>query len=381
MKNKILIVDDDCNTKIMCQIFSKDYDLDICGSGKEALEYLKGNSPDLVLLDVMIPELDGFQVAEFISRQERFKFTKILSVSARSMIQDRLKAYDSGVHDFIAKPFDPDEISAKVKTFISLFNAEYKLERINASLAEEIKEQADAWIKNEKMALIGQQAAEIVHNLSSPLTVLITVIDNLQVGKPVTEKEKVHLEKTGLKLKVIVSSILSSTRDEVRKGKKTININDIIKNEVSLLNLSERFPNIRVNLNLGQVPQIKAVPTHITQILNNLIQNAIDAMFDEDLKILNISTSRLENYIFLKVQDSGSGIPKEIQRKIFNPLFTTKSTSPNSKKPQGSGLGLASVKRMIESYQGKIELRSELGEGTIFIISIPIHTNTSSKAS
>lgn len=378
MKNKVLIVDDDKrNLRILEEILSDDYDLEKCLSGEETIEHLKVQVPDLILLDIMMPGLDGYQVTEYVRSQESLKNLKIILVSGRAMTEDRLRGYEAGANDFISKPFDHDELEAKVKNYIDLYNAEKSLKYLNEKLESEIELKTNEWIKNEKMALIGMHAAELVHNLNNPLTVLLTTVGSLNEGEVINLKMLDRLNRSTEKIKTIVSSVLDSARNTSNITKQAIELNSLIKSELEMTKLNVN--NFKCELELREIPTFDAIPSHIIQIVNNLVQNAIDAMHKSTTKILKLSTWSDESDIYLSVEDSGSGIPEQIREKIFNPMFTTKSTSASGSEPQGTGLGLASVKRMVESYNGKIFLDSQLNVGTKFTLTFPFENDQNFK--
>jgi len=130
--------------------------------------------------------------------------------------------------------------------------------------------------------------------------------------------------------------------------------------------------NIRTELAWGNLPLYRGIYAHFSQSLGNLIKNAIDAMYASEQKVLSVRTGVQNNAIFIRIADTGHGIPKERMLKIFNPFFTTKPLTASDERPTGTGLGLSSAKEMISSYGGEIFAESQVGRGSIFTVSLPI---------
>lgn len=271
----------------------------------------------------------------------------------------------------------------------ALFQTQADLAQITQMLYEEAVNQSALAAKNEKMALLGQHSAELSHNLQNPLMSLKLALAKLQSearnanAGEASNPEKNLGQKCSLylsaltsavsKMEEIVGSILTTTRlgnDEVLQ---LFDLNSLIKSDLALWQFHDLFQQTKVELILNPLPHLKAVPAHFSQVINNLIRNSLEAMAHSPHKHLKI-TSRFEaETIELIISDSGPGIPKPLQEKIFDPFFSTKKDRPEG---LGGGLGLASCRRIISSYGGKISIQSEVNSGTEFKVILPVNLQT-----
>jgi signal transduction histidine kinase len=370
----ILVVDDEPrNLRIIQKALEKKYELDFAEDGESALEKIKDNTPAIILLDIMMPGIDGYEVCRKVREGLGNKLIKIILVSGKAMVEERLKGYEVGANDYVVKPFIKEELEAKVKVFLELYRAETKLLHINNSLEEEIVKRTDQLLKSEKMAFIGMHSAEIVHNLKNPLAIIKGYGQILQKKDP--DNKYAPLIMSGVdKLELIIKSILETTRVNFDDEKQKVDINKIVKSELEVLNINLDYKHeVVTHLELNEVSTVIGSPGHFSQIFGNLFSNANDAMFECRKKELRIKTCEDEDFVKVLIADTGCGITEENLEKVFEPLFTTKSREKDEGGPVGTGLGLASCKRMIEGYGGTINIRSIVGEGTEFEVKISKH--------
>ena len=373
-KNIILAVDDEPkNIKILEYLFSEKYTLKVAKDGREALDQVKTFVPSIILLDIMMPEIDGYEVCKKIKSDMRFKFTKILLVSGKAMLEERLKGYDVGADDFVSKPFDPEELEAKVKVFLELHDLQQKLSIMNISLEDEVRVRTEQALKSERMAFIGMHSAEIVHNLRNPLTVLLGNLGVIKRKYP-DEKRCDDVVKAAKRIQDIITMILNSVRTSYENEKKEMNINIVLQEELDFLKIDDFFKlKVTADVQFDDLPKFRAVTSHMSQIFGNLIKNAVEAMVDAETKKLTIKTFTESSKIYVQISDTGYGISTENLEKVFQPMFTTKNQKNDEKGSSlGTGLGLPSCKKMIEAYGGAISVESKVGKGTTFIVEFPL---------
>jgi signal transduction histidine kinase len=372
-KGTILAVDDDPrNLEILLEIFDGVHEVETAPSGEKALEMLKDKVPDLILLDIMMPGIDGFEVCRQIRANPDFNSVKILLVSGKAMVEDRLKGYESGADDYVTKPFVDDELLAKANAFFRLIKIQNELTELNRSLEEQVKIRTEQVLKSERLAFMGMHVAEIVHNLKNPLTIIMGGIEILQSSYP--DEEVVGWVQSGCeKLSSIVKTILSTSKDGKNVEKQEVNINETINSELELFKAKDFFKNkVDVELELTEdIPSVWGVRSHFSQSLGNIIGNAIDAMYRSENKILSIKTGKRDENIEVTISDSGCGIPEDKLENIFDPFYTSKPSSGKEDEPVGTGLGLASCKKMLEAYGASVTVKSTVGTGTTFSILIP----------
>ena len=221
----------------------------------------------------------------------------------------------------------------------------------------------------------GQYSSQIVHNLNNPLQGIQGSLDMarflLSDENPDLKKLTKYLQNiqtSSTDIEKIITGILIHVRDETLFNTEQIDINEIIKRELEFFELNYIYRNqIEKKVDLSDnLPSVAANPIHIKQIIDNLVKNAIDAMENTLDKKLTIETFLEDKAVAVRISDTGEGIFKENLKKIFSPDFTTKPIS------KGTGLGLASVKTMVDAYSGDIQVKSKRGEGTTFVIRIPV---------
>lgn len=373
--NKILVVDDAPSVLALMQdILEVEYFVKTAPNGEKALEILKTYRPDLILLDITMTGIDGYEVCRKIRSDKTYGFTKIIMVSSRTMLEERLKGYAAGADDYISKPFKKEELLAKVRVFMRLKSVEDQLQQFNRMLNQQVRVRTEQLLEVEKMAALGRYAAGIVHNLNSPLQVIMGNAELLSMKQP-DNQEIMALRKAAAQMKKIIRTILTTSRRESKEEYEYIDLNTILKEQIELLQSNLFFKHkIQKVLDLQKLPPYFGIYHHFSQIVGNLIQNAVDAMYYQDRKnrTISISSFQKEDAILIRISDTGHGISKEKIAKIFNPFFTTKPLTANDDRPTGTGLGLASCKEMVESYGGEILVRSVLDTGTTFTIKLPI---------
>lgn len=371
-KNKnVLIVDDDLRaTRLLERVLAKNYYVKTAQNAEQALDILADWQPAVVLLDVMLPGMCGLELCQKLKAANTASFSKIILVSGKTLPDERLEGYAAGADDYLTKPYIRDELEAKVKVFTKLFNMEFNLHQLNKSLEAEVLLRTQENIKSEKMAAIGMQAAEIVHNLINPLSGIKGSAYLLKREHP----DSVYVDmviKASEKLHEIIQGILEDTKNVCHEREQ--DLVQILSNEAETL-CGELFSSLNISIinNSRQKVVVKGSETHFRQIFSNLLKNAIDAMEGVTNKKLTISSYRHGNEQGVSIEDNGEGIPQENISEIFNPFFTTKKNSSSGVVgSSGTGLGLSSCKRMIEAYNGYIDVESLPGQGTTFSIRFP----------
>jgi two-component system sensor histidine kinase/response regulator len=386
LRSKILVVDDDpLNILIVKDVLSSQHELAVAMSGAEALKKLEFFTPDIVLLDIMMPNLDGYEVAKLIRKKFPDSHIKIIFISAKMNLRDRLEGYETGADDYITKPYDDGELLAKIRLFIklkqtqdNLVESKKHLEILNNTLEEKVRLRTDQLIEAEKLSSIGKYAAGIVHNLNNPLAAVIGY-SQLIMNSPKMQQHPEFIKWLGKiiqssdLMKDIIASILTKGKAENSIAEQEIDMNEVLHVLIDILNANYFFKNqVELKLNFGEIPKIQGVYIHFSQSFGNIINNAVDSMFESPNKILNITTKRIDNKVIVEIKDTGCGIPKANLEKIYDPFFTTKPLNTSSDRPSGTGLGMASSKQMLEAYQCEIQIESEVGVGTLFRILIPI---------
>jgi len=245
----------------------------------------------------------------------------------------------------------------------------------NRLLEQRVAERTQQVLNLDSQAEIGKHVSQIVHNLKSPLQAVFATIDlaTLKLSKDDPDLEYVtglldNVKTSAMDLEKIIRSILLHASSHPAYGASDVEINTIVTSELEFFKVNPVFRReVEKQVDLVEPsPIVHGNPVQIKQIVNNLITNAIDAMEDCAAKRLSVAT-RVENrHVELSIADTGVGIDTLDLARIFSPDFTTKPLG------KGTGLGLASVKTMVEAYNGTISVKSQKGAGATFSVSLPV---------
>lgn len=392
--NRILVVDDeDNNLKAIKRLIHRDYILEFAQNGDEALRLIPDFNPDLILLDIMMPGIDGYEVCRRLKLDSKTSGTMVLLVSARSALEDRLRGYEVGADDYITRPYDPEELRAKARILLRLKNAQDELRTVNRDLEKLVEVKTRELVKKERQAIIGQMVQGIVHNLRGPVTVVHaraeiaceTARKLLEISKDDPDNfrklaEKVihnlgRLLEAVDKTDLLIDSLLAKGRQEAAGERQRLNLNNIIAQEIKFLDADMDLKHgVKKYLGLDpSIPDLYGTYSDFSQVTYNLIKNASEAMKNLQKKELRISTRHDDENIYILFHDTGSGISSDDLEHIFTPFFTTKTgKDPNDAgEPTGTGLGLYTCSQLMKYYGGEISVQSKLGAGTTFTITIP----------
>jgi two-component system NtrC family sensor kinase len=427
-KGNILIVDDvPTNLQLLAQILSKQgYKTRTAPDGQLALRSIELTPPDLILLDIMMPGMDGYQVCQALKASPTTKDIPVIFISALNEVLDKVKAFEVGGIDYITKPFQEPEVLARVYNQLvqrQLFQQTQSYALQLEQTLTELKNTQAKLIQKEKMASLGQLAAGIAHEINNPVNFIYGNIgmatdyarDLLRliklyrhhyphpVAEIVGELEKIqpdfiaedypkllHSMKDGASR---ISKIVLSFRNFCRLGEqnyKPVDIHEGIDNTLvilqHLLQGANKAGEIEVIKHYSQLPRVNCYASQLNQVFMNLLTNAIEALETQPSpRKITITTSvccnsepalhnqdakfPAQNYksVVILIADNGCGMCEEVRHRIFDPFFTTKPVG------RGTGLGLAiSHDIVVEKHRGQISCISAPGRGTEFILQIPI---------
>lgn len=366
---KILVVDDqEENLESVDAILSGlKVQLHLVSSGQEALERINQHKFGLIILDVVMPGMGGFEVAEKLNRDGITKDTPIIFVSALSNNDDYVyRGYQCGAVDFLFKPFNAYILKSKVEVFLNLYENQMRLQSM-VSLEQEKKD-----LQRSNRDLV-QFANVTSHDLRSPLTRVISFTKILLENEKVLQDDdiKACVEKirdSSERMDLLIKSLLTYAKtDQVDTEVKPININDILKNVLADLDFM-----ISSNGTHIQVDKISPIPGHdvlVRQLFQNIISNCLK--FKHPERQLNITIkecpSEKDQNMLLAISDNGIGFDSKKSESIFQPFTRLEQ----NKHIEGSGLGLATVKRIMDIHKGRVWAESQEGHGTTFYLSFP----------
>jgi len=365
-KSRILIVDDNPqNLQVLGRLLQeKDYEIEFATNGKAALEWVESGQFDLILLDINMPEMDGFEVCSEIRKNIKMKNIPVIFLSAYTDRESILKGFELGGQDYVAKPFDSRELVVRVKTHLSLKNSLEQLESVNKYLEDKVKErtlqlsEANKNLENMNLKLMELDRAKsdflnlISHEIRTPLNGIILPLELLK--DPVTadeSKELIELLDTSVKrLENFSLNALLITRLKTRPvlDKRDIDliklINELLREEES----SIEARGLTVYDNYDTMPcVISGESDLVRKCVHNILQNAIT--FSPSGGMIEIAISAKDRYILLEITDGGKGIPKEIIEKgpeLFN--------KGDEYRDKSTGIGLSLSKLIMEVHGGEL---------------------------
>jgi two-component system sensor histidine kinase/response regulator len=366
----ILIVDDTPENLISLKrvLERHNFEVDTASSGEEALKKVLKNEYVLIILDVQMPGMDGFEVAEAISGYSRAKETAIIFLSAvNKELKFITRGYSSGGLDYITKPVDMDILLLKVKTFYRIYEQSRKLIEIQKALLDEIEFRKRAERKKDEFISIAS------HELKTPLTSVKGYMQLLgrSIDKGDLGKVKDHLTKAQVqleKLNELIADLLDISKIESGKlkfNKKHFVMDVLLDNVTDIIHQSNPEFNI---IRKGKAEhQIYADEMRIEQVIINFLTNAIK--YSPGTHEIQINVNIKDDKIYLGVRDFGIGIAPEQQKHVFDKFYRVEETSIHF---QGLGIGLYISAEIVTRHGGQIGVKSTAGEGSEFYFIIPV---------
>lgn len=363
----VLIVDDvDANVLLLKLLLSKaGYKTLTAYNGKDALKIMETNNPDLILLDIMMPIMDGHEVAAQLKEMPDKKDIPIIFLSALNSSEDIVKGFKLGAADYVSKPFNKDELLIRVNHQLSLVSAKRTISRQNEELQKTI-------IGRDKLYSV------IAHDLRSPIGSIRMVMNALvlNIPKESLDEDMYELLIMGNRLTeesfVLLDNLLKWTKSQTGRlntvFQDNVEILPLIRGEVELSEVVAELKDIRIKLNGDTKAKSRIDQDMIKTVLRNLVGNAIK--FSNPGSKVDVNVAEKDDFITISVIDSGAGISKENQEKLFK--ADTHFTSFGTDNEEGSGLGLLLCKEFVVRNGGKMWFESEEGKGSTFSFDMPV---------
>jgi signal transduction histidine kinase len=373
LSTKILLVDDlDENLLALEAILRRDgVDCMKARSGEEALELLLVGDFALALLDVQMPGMDGFQLAEFMRGSERSSHIPIIFLTAGTAdTQRRFRGYEAGAVDFIQKPIEPDIIRSKTRVFCDLYEQRKQLALQRDELEVYATNLATANLhKNQFLAILGHELRNPIMALGAGLALLKRRGEDMEKAQGI----RVQMEGQIAHLTRLVEDLLDISRIDQGKislKKERVDLGAVL---IAAIELSRPLiDNERHTLSFDLAPQpiwVNGDFTRLSQIISNLLNNA--AKYTPQGGKIGLASRIDGRFVEIEVSDNGIGISPDMQSKIFDIFTQVSSESKNGR--EGLGIGLALVKQLVEMHGGTIALKSAgLNAGSIFTFRLPI---------
>ncbi|WP_205509638.1 sensor histidine kinase [Longitalea arenae] len=407
----ILIVDDKYENlfslRSLLQLYA--YETDTASSGEEALKKILKNEYSVIILDVQMPDMDGYEVAEAISGLNKTRDIPIIFLSAVNIDKRFIaKGYDSGGVDYITKPFDNELLLLKVRTFNRLYQQKKELKKVEEALRKEIEmrkksqqeiEQINSLLEykveertkdllqlnkdlENRNAELAQYAYLASHDLQEPLRKIITFIkiieDKYLADIPEAKQEISKVITSSERMRNLINALLSYSKLSAASLFTAVNLNEVIKDALADLEITVKEK--QADIQVCKLPEIEAIPGQMRQLFQNFLSNALKFSKKEVRPVVKIYSELVNElsldapacnegrYIRIHISDNGIGLDESYIDKIFV-IF---QRLHGKTQYEGTGIGLAIVKKIVEKHNGVIGVKSQEGEGATFTIVLPV---------
>jgi two-component system sensor histidine kinase/response regulator len=361
-KGNILIVDDTpANLQLLAGLLrERGYKPRPVLNGKLALQVATAEPPDLVLLDINMPDLDGYAVCELLKQDPRLKDVPVIFISALTDTLDKVRAFHAGGVDYVTKPFDAEEVGARVHTHLTIRRLQIDLQHRYEEL-QQLQQMRDGLVHM------------IVHDLRSPLSSVMGYLDLLrtETNASAEDRERFTGEAYGgaSDMAEMISSLLDINRleaNEMPVDRQPVDLVEVTAEAVRSLG------GLTIDRTLAQTAPEGAVrsncdPALIRRVIGNLLGNALK--FTPASGAITITVARKDGRPSIEVADTGPGIPADFLPKVFEKF--SQAAEGRSRKKYSSGLGLAFCKLAVEAHGGTIGVTSQVGVGTRFAFELP----------
>jgi len=368
---KVMLVDDTpANLDVLRRTLEiKNYEISVATSGEQALRIAPKLRPDLILLDVMMPGMDGYETCLKLKKHPETWDIPIIFITAKSDSEDILKGFASGGVDYISKPFNQEEVYVRVKTQLALRSFSKQLSNLVNNLEDRNLELLQ--LKNINNKFLGIAA----HDIRSPLAFIQTFSHLMIHEKELFSQEEMseHLEafhNTSRDLLNQINGLLDIS--VIESGKLTMNfqsepLKPLIESRINLLKMAADNKKITINVDLDEIEEFPIDANRVAQIIDNLLSNAIKYSTHETQ--IHVSLKNLDDQVSVSIRDEGPGIAEKEQSDLRN--FFLKINSQPTGGVKIPGLGLAIVQKMLGAHGGSLHLESTVGVGSTFSFNLP----------
>lgn len=414
---EILVCDDNQDMrKLLRDVLEREFRVRLACNGREGLDEVHRQVPDLVLTDVMMPEMSGIELCEAIKGDSDTEGVPVVLLTSKAERDMKLEGLEKGADDYVTKPFHARELLARVRSLVRLRRLQEELAEQNDALADanagleralrELKEAEAHIVQAERLAAVGELAAGVAHEVNNPVsfarnsvqTLVAQVAEVQSVAASIAALRSVsgdalvrEVQKVGRRMEEMDFETLVSDIGELagivkqgldRTGKlvgdlrdfaapreparHSIQIVETIESAVQLARYSLQQAGVAVDVVVeGQIPPVVGDPQALGQVFLNLLKNAAEAL-DSNAGIVRVTVRRTGEQIEVAVEDDGPGVRPEAAGRLFEPFFSTKPAG------KGSGLGLSICRNLAAQHGGTIEADLGFSGGGRFVVKVPI---------
>ncbi len=389
-KYNLLIVDDNpTNLSILFEYLDNyGFKVFVALDGETAIEQLKYTQPDIILLDVMMPGIDGFETCNRLKANPVTQDIPVIFLTALSETVDKVQGFKIGAVDYITKPIQSEEVLSRIQTHLTIRNLQKKLQekneelaRLNRNLETLVEAKTKQIINQEKTAIVGRLTQGIIHNLRTPLQTIFLYRDLAETLSKEPSKQSLFnfirkMAQAAEQINQLMDNLMYKSRLDQTREIVPIQINDFLQRELDLYNANFYFKyNIKKQYLFDKtLPTLLLVYSDISLVFDNLINNALDAMWNQKNQELIIITRQDKERVYIDFKDTGCGIAPEHLSMIFEPFYTSKPAKGEEKvagEPTGTGLGLHTCQEILNTFGAELLVRSKVDLGSVFTVILP----------
>jgi signal transduction histidine kinase len=413
---EVVIAEDNAEMRrLLAFLIGREFQVRVAGNGRMALEAVQESLPELVVTDVMMPEMSGTDLCRVLKEDPETRGIPVMLVTSKAEREMKIEGLELGADDYVTKPFHPRELLARVRSLVRLRQLQQEIAAQNASLEasnadleralSDLKEAEVQLVQAERLAAVGELSAGVAHEVNNPLNFArnslatlrtyvndlrnvaqrVAELDTSSPSKLSTQLEDLERDKAELgfdeladarsELVGIVNEGLDRTTHLVsdlrefaaphRGENLPIDVRAGLRSTVHLLGHRLREAGAELTLAIDEgVPTVVGDAGALNQVFLNILKNAAEAIEGEG-GLIHVTASGEEAQVVVRIRDTGSGIEAAVQERLFEPFYTTKVAG------KGTGLGLSMSRRIVERHGGSIEIESEPGEGTCVTVRLP----------
>lgn len=349
-QKRILVVDDNpTNLFLFEELLNDEYELTMAESGETALAKLRDFDPDLVLLDIMMPGISGYDVCREIRRIDADSHRKIIMVSAKNTTTDRLDGYRAGADDYITKPFNEDELHAKLNVYLRLKSVE----------------ELDNY-KTEIMSILCHETRTPLNGVIGPVEMLIEENEGMSAAERLEWLNVISASADRLLSFIEKSLLVSRIRGEgLELVPQTVPLIDLAESAVNKLTAAAAEAKVAIEIDDQEAGAVDVDPDHLSQVVESIVENAIN--HSEKGQTVTVTLHKSDSVESITVRDHGPGIAENRLEKIFEPFSRIGSRD----YADGQCLSLHIAREIIQLHRGKIIVKSVLGDGATFTVRLP----------
>ncbi|HEU4683503.1 MAG TPA: ATP-binding protein [Nitrospira sp.] len=380
----ILLVDDNPDMRAyLKRLLEDEYQVVSTSNGAEALEKARRLHPDLVLADIMMPVMSGYDLLCAIRSDQELRGTPVILLTAKAGTEARVESLEAGADDYVSKPFHEEELVARVKNQLRIHRQERELQARTNQLQELYSQLEKANAELQELSVRKSEFVSIVsHDLRTPLAAISVLVDNLLsgIGGPLNEKQLGYLDRINSNIHRMVrmiTDLLDLAKIEagtIHFHPRSVGINEIVETVVESLRLFAKAKSVNLQPTLAADCVVHGDPDKLSQVLTNLVHNACKFTPRGGDVRLEVSHDG-PGFVRICVADTGCGIPADELPRVFDKFFRGSSSAGEAR---GAGLGLAIVKHFVELHHGRIWVESIPSQGSRFYFTIPLASQSAS---